>query len=112
MSKDEIMDEELTGMVNFTDETVPAQMLRMEQKPKSRDKDVAVDAQYTPIPKARRGTIDRLKSMAKWLGICGGICMLLWWFQVNDLMAMQAAYPCIVVCGILGGFGVGKNTMK
>ena len=111
MSKDEIMDEELTGMVNYTDETVPAEMPRMEQKPKVK-KTAAIDAEYAPFPNERRGTMERVKGCATWGLICGGISMLLWWFYVNDLMAIQAAYPCIVACGILGGFGVGKNTMK
>ena len=110
MSKDELMDEELAGMVSYTDETVPAEMPRMEQKPKAEKKTVA--SEYAPFPERKRGSMDRVKGCATWFGICGGISMLLWWFQVNDLMAMQAAYPCIVACGILGGFGVGKNVVK
>ena len=32
MCRDEMMDEELAGMVNFTDETVPAEMPVMERE--------------------------------------------------------------------------------
>lgn len=54
----------------------------------------------------------RLELCAKWSIICGGISMLLWWFYVNGMMDLEAAYPCIVVCALLAGFGVGKNIVK
>lgn len=116
MSKDEIMDEELIGMVSYTDETAPVEMPVMERKAKCKHYEGAENAEdaknWYPVGKQEVSLQNRLVGCVKWLGICGGISILLWWFQVNDLMAMQAAYPCIVVCGILGGFGVGKNTMK
>ena len=120
MSKDEFMDEELAGMVSYTDETVPAEMPAMEPnrseakcKPaRTEGSGEARDASWHPIKDQKTGIQERLLGCTKWAGICGGISMLLWWFQVNDLMAIQAAYPCIVACGILGGFGVGKNAMK
>ena len=112
MCKDEIMDEELTGMVNYTDETVPAEMPCMDRKPEGKEKPAAVDAEHASFPVRKRGTMDRVKGCATWGLICGGISMLMGWSYVNDLMAMQAAYPCIVACGILGGFGVGKNAVK
>ena len=108
MSKDEIMDEELTGMISHTDETMPAQMSRMEPRYKAEPKREVP----APYPNARRSTIARLKSMAKWLGICGGICMLLWWFEVNGLMAFEAAYPCIFFSGCIGCIGVGRSSVK
>lgn len=54
----------------------------------------------------------RLEGCAKWALICGSISMLLWWFYVNGMMDLEAAYPCIVVCALLAGFGVGKNIVK
>lgn len=123
MSKDEIMDEELIGMVSYTDETVPAEMPRMEHDtdpdmPKAECKHMcqegsgkSKDANWYPIEK-QVSLRDRLVGCVKWMGICGGISMLLWWFQINDLMAMQAAYPCILLCGILGGFGVGMHVKR
>ena len=124
MSKEEIMDEELIGMVSYTDETVPAEMPRMEPDASADTSKAkctnlcqegwgrAKDANWHPIENRKTSLQDRLVGCVKWMGICGGISMLLWWFQINDLMAMQAAYPCIVACGILGGFGVGKNAVK
>lgn len=126
MSKDELMDEELAGMVSYTDETVPAEMPTMEVKPRNTDNadqgvkrvkkgPVFRDEYYVPVPKApkaKRNLVDRLFDCVVWLGVCGGIAMLLWWFWQNDLMAMEAAYPCILACGVIGAFGAGINMAR
>ena len=115
MSRDELMDEELTGMVNYTDETVPTEMPRMESKPAPKEEpkhaDVR-DAEYVPLFTRKRTYMDRIAGCVKWMFPCGGIAILLWWFQINDLMAMQAAYPCILACSIVGAFGTGINVKK
>ena len=106
-------DDELAGMVNFTDETVPQQMPVMERKaapkaePKAEPKreEKAEDASFEVLPQKKRSVIDKLYDMAKWLCVCGGISMLLWWFNVNGLMAMEAAYPCILACAVIGTAG-------
>ena len=108
-------DEELAGMVNYTDETVPAQMPVMEQKsrPKAEKKaNEAPVAEYVPVQEKRRSPMDRIANSAKWGGICGAISMMLWWYEVNGMMDMEAAYPWIIVCALLAGFGVGKNVVK
>ncbi len=123
--QEEIFDEELQAMgIPFEDETEPKEMPRMEpdasaDAAKAKCKQVCQEGQgqakntnWYPMEKRNTSLQDRLVGCVKWMGICGGISMLLWWFQINDLMAMQAAYPCIVACGILGGFGVGKNAVK
>jgi hypothetical protein len=113
--KDEFMDEDLIGMVNFTDETAPQQMPVMEQKERpvvENACDAVPVADYVPLPKMQRGTMERLKHGAAWICVCGGIAMLMWWFWVNDLMAMEAAYPCILACGVIGAFGAGMNFRK
>lgn len=115
MRKDELMDEELVGMVSYTDETVPAKMPVMEQKPKTKAEpktEEAMDATYAAMPEKKRNPVDRLFDMTKWLGICGGISMLMWWFWQNDLMAMEAAYPCILLSGCIGCFGGGMSFKK
>ena len=110
-------DEELAGMVNYTDETAPAEMPVMEQKPQRNssagkaDKRVAVNCHDCPFAK-KRSLFDRLRDMAKWLGICGGICMLMWWFEMNGLMATEAARPFTFACGCIGFFGGGVNYAK
>lgn len=114
MSKDEIMDEELIGMVSYTDETVPAEMPRMEPDvPKAECKHApgaVKDASWHPVEKQNINPRNRLLGCMKWAGICGGISMLLWYFWVNDLMAMEAAYPCILASAIIGGIGVGRSS--
>lgn len=118
MCKDEFMDDELAGMVNYTDETVPAEMPAMEEKPhnteantEKRVKRVAEDCNDCPFTK-KRSFLDRLWDMTKWLGICGGICMLLWWFEMNGLMVTKAARPCAFASGCIGFFGAGMNFRK
>ena len=114
---DEIFDNDLARMVNFTDETVPAQMPVMERKVTEAPKEMpakqeaAMDEKYEPVKK-KRSDLDRLVDMTKWVCICGGISMLLWWFENNGLMALEAAYPCIIGCALLAGFGVGKNLVQ
>lgn len=104
-------DDELAGMVNYSDDTVPQQMPVMEHKaaPKADKREEkaesAMDASFEILPRKKRGVIDKLYDMAKWLCICGGIAMLLWWFNVNGLMAMEAAYPCILACAVIGTAG-------
>ena len=131
MSKDELMDEELAGMVNSTDETVPGGIPGMERERTIPQSPAATApftqgsrkgcgegpgqavpvAEYVPV-KVQRGLVDRLYSCVMWLGVCGSIAMLLWWFWQNDLMAMEAAYPCILACGVIGAFGAGINMAR
>ena len=122
MCKDDFeFGEELAGMVSYTDETVPAEMPAIKVEPRFSGEPIpekvvrvtkAEDASYAPLPKPERNMLDRLYACVLWLGICGGIAMLLWWFWQNDLMAMEAAYPCILACGVIGSFGVGMNIHK
>lgn len=118
MCKDEFMDDELAGMVNYTDETVPAEMPAMEEKShnteantEKRVKRVAEDCSDCPFTK-KRSFLDRLWDMTKWIGICGGISMLMWWFWENGMMDMDAAFFCIVVSDCIGFFGGGINYAK
>lgn len=111
---EEFFDDELVGMVNYSDDTAPQQMPVMEQKHVTERNVVVVteDDTCTAMPKMQRGTMERLKHGTAWIGVCGGIAMLMWWFWVNDLMAMEAAYPCILACGVIGAFGAGMNFRK
>lgn len=120
---EEFFDDELVGMVDYSDDTVPQQMPVMEVKSKSntnaevntdnaqvntekRVKRIAEDCSDCPFTK-KRSLFDRLWDMTKWLGICGGICMLMWWFEMNGLMATEAARPFTFACGGIGFFGAG-----
>lgn len=125
---DEMLDQELQGVMgDMILSDVPKQMPVMEVKSKSntnaqvntevntdnaqvntekRVKRVAEDCNDCPFTK-KRSLFDRLLDMTKWLGICGGICMLMWWFEMNGLMATEAARPFTFACGGVGFFGAG-----
>lgn len=109
----DMFDEELAGMVSYTDETEPAQMPVMEQKakPKSVEKPAAAAEESTETSKPtayirKRTDVQRIGSGLKWLLPCAGIAWILWMFWMDGLMAMEAAYPCILACGCIG-FGGG-----
>ena len=125
---DEMLDQELQGVMgDMILSDVPKQMPVMEAKSKSntnaevntevntanaevktenRVKRIAEDCSDCPFIK-KRSLFDRLWDMTKWLGICGGICMLMWWFEMNGLMATEAARPFTFACGGIGFFGAG-----
>ena len=113
----DMFDEELKEVMGdrYGGGETPTEMPVMEHKaapqpaPQKRE---PVDAKNVPYPKAERGFMERLRSCATWGGVCGGISMLMWWFEVNGLMAMEASYPCILGCAIIGAFGVGLNIKK
>ena len=110
----DVFDEDLIGMVNYTDETAPQQMPTMEREPITTQNVVVVtkDDTCAAFPKMQRGTMERLAHGSVWIGVCGGIAMLMWWFWMSGLMAMEAAYPCILACGVIGSFGAGMNFRK
>jgi hypothetical protein len=130
---DEMLDQELQGVMgDMIPNDVPKQMPVMEVKSKSstnaevntevntanaevetekRVKRIAEDCSDCPFTK-KRSLFDRLWDMTKWLGICGGICMLMWWFEMNGLMATEAARPFTFACGCIGCFGGGMSFKK
>lgn len=104
--EDEWIDEELQKAgVRFTDETkVPAQIPETEKPAHVK----AVNANWEPA-ESYPYHVNRLKGCVKWGLICAAISTLLCVFMSNDLMAAEAAIPCICICMILGGYGVGKR---
>ena len=119
--EEEIFDEELQALgIPFTDETAPKEMqeqgheeqIRFEGSTCRKGQEMAEGPGEARFVRPEAHLQKKLAGCAKWALICGGIAMLLWWFQTNDLMAIQAAYPCIVACGILGGFGVGMHATR
>lgn len=120
-----LFDEDLKKIMGdrYEEEEIPKEMPKMEGKPigpgiqakprmKEERREIPPVAEYVKIPDAERGLMARLASCATWLGICGGISMLMWWFNVNGLMAMEAAFPCILACTGVGSLGVGLNIRK
>ena len=120
MSGEEFFDEGLKEIMGdrYDDGETPTAMpvLEIKERPKVQKAPKAEPVmeeedpfEFTP---KERDAMARLASMAKWVMVCGGVSMLMWWFQTNGLMAMEAAYPCIVGCALLSGYGVGKNVVK
>ena len=97
----------------YDDGETPKEMPVMERKPVGPGAQAKptkiVEKTPCPFPKPPKGFLENLASCAVWTGVCGGIAMLLLWFEINGLMAQVAAFPCIVVCSILAGLGVGWN---
>lgn len=113
----ELFDEDLREIMGdrYDDGEVPTEMpvmeVKSEAKPKHEPKKIEhMDAQCCPFPEKQKTTMDRLQTCVTWLGICGGISMLMWWFWMNGLMAMEAAYPCILASAVIGGIGVGRSS--
>ena len=105
-----MFDEELAGMVNYSDDTVPQEMPVMEweevtPKQAAADTEVAAEKSRPAVYIRKRTDLQRIGSGLKWLLPCACVCFLLWQFWMNDLMAMKAAYPCIFVCGCIGASG-------
>lgn len=67
----------------------------------------ARDAQWEPVKE--NTYMDKLKACAKDALLFGGLSMMFFYFQQSGQMAASAAMPCICVCCILLGLGVGKN---
>ena len=130
---DEMLDQELQGVMgDMILSDVPKQMPVMEVKSKSntnaevntevntanaevktekRVKRIAEDCNDCPFTK-KRSLFDRLWDLTQWFGICGGISMLMWWFWMNGMMDMEAAFPCILLSGCIGCFGGGMSFKK
>ena len=103
----EMFDDDLKGLLGdiYDDGETVAEMPVIERKPRAEQKEAIRSVKFDGE------SMKRLKSGMVWSLVCGGIAMLLWWFQLNDLMDIRASYPCILACALLAGYGVGKNVM-
>lgn len=110
-----IFDEDLKSMLGgmYQDDTEPApqQIPVLEQKVEARKASAKVaEKSVEPVvefaPSKNRDWVDKAIDALKWLIVCGSISMLMWWFEVNGLMAMEAAYPCILASAMIGTGGV------
>ena len=67
----------------------------------------SVDAEWYPDRPAPN-FYDKLKRCAKSVAVFGGLNILVFYWQNSGLMADSIALPCMIVCAVLAGFGVGK----
>ncbi len=70
-----------------------------------------LDASWEPT-KPKPDTANKLIAATKWLGLFGGLCMLVWYWQLQGLMATSIAVPVMCVCNALGGWFVAKSVMQ
>ena len=118
IKKDELFDDELCGMVKFTDATTTAQkpaesekkseskLHGKEKKTSYRQTSEPVCAEYEPV---KTWYDKKTVNLVKWalLFIC--IEYLLFYWQQTGQMQESAAMPSMLVCALLAGISVGKN---
>ena len=116
--KDELFDDELCGMVKFTDATVKAQkptesQKKSESKLHGEEKKTAqkptskpMDAEYEPV---KTWYDEKTANLVKWVLIFIGLEYLFFYWQQTGKMDESAAMPSMLVCALLAGISVGKN---
>ena len=116
--KDELFDDELCGMVKFTDATVKAQnpaesekkseskLHGEEKKTHYKPTSELVDEEYEPV---KTWYDKKTVNMVKWAAVFIGLEYLVFYWQQTGQMQESAAMPSMLVCALLAGISVGKN---
>ena len=116
--KDELFDDELCGMVKFTDATAKAQKpseqdKKSEIKLHGEEKKTAhkptietVDAEYEPV---KTWYDEKIVNLVKWALLFVCLEYLFFYWQQTGQMQESAAMPSMLVCALLAGLSVGKN---
>lgn len=97
----------------FIDDTVPISEAKPKQTPKQTPKNEPkeiLDAEWHPTKK--HTWMDSLKGCVKWTMTFGGLNMLIFYWQMANLMDESIAVPCMWVCCALAGYGVGLNVWR
>lgn len=118
IKKDELFDEELCGMVKFTDattkrtrpvkegeKTVGKEPVK-QNKTAQRSIDKPVDAEYEPV---KTWYDEKTVNMVKWVVLFMALEYLFFYWQQTGQMQSTAAVPSMIVCALLAGISVGKN---
>ena len=116
--KDELFDDELCGLVKFTDETTkakkpveagkksvskePVKEKKTAQKPTEKP----MDAEYEPV---KNWYDEKTVNCVKWFLIFAGLEYLVFYWVQTGQMQESAAMPSMIVCALLAGISVGKN---
>ena len=116
--KDELFDDELCGMVKFTDATVkPQKPAEPEKKAESKlhgeekktdykETSEPVDAEYESV---KTWYDKKAVNMVKWAAVFIGLEYLVFYWMQTGQMQESAAMPSMLVCALLAGISVGKN---
>ena len=118
IKKDELFDEELCGMVKFTDATTKAQKpaepeKKLESKLHVEEKKIAQksssepsDAEYEPV---KTWYDEKAVNLVKWALFFICLEYLFFYWQQTGKMDESAAMPSMIACALLAGISVGKN---
>ena len=116
--KDELFDDELCGMVKFTDATVKEQepvesKKKQESKLHGEEKKMArketsepTDAEYEPV---KTWYDKKAVNMVKWAAVFIGLEYLVFYWMQTGQMQESAAMPSMLVCALMAGLSIGKN---
>lgn len=116
--KDELFDDELCGMVKFTDATTTAQKPAESEKKiainsHTKEKKMAqrlasepVDAEYEPV---KTWYDTKTVNLVKWPVIFIGLEYLVFYWMQTGQMQRSAAMPSMIVCVIMAGISVCRN---
>ena len=116
--KDELFDDELCGLVKFTDATTTAQQpvnteKKSANKEPTKEKKTAqkltckpMDAEYEPV---KTWYDEKVVNMVKWVVLFMSLEYLFFYWQQTGQMEESAAMPSMIVCALLAGISVGKN---
>ena len=116
--KDDLFDDELCGLVKFTDATATAQKpAETAKKPASKEHvkekktaqkttEKPVDAEYEPV---KTWYDEKAVNMVKWVVVFMGLEYLFFYWRQTGQMQESAAMPSMIVCALLAGISVGKN---
>lgn len=118
IKKDELFDDELCGMVKFTDATATAQKpvetaKKTVSKEPVKEKKMAkkpvnepMDVEYEPV---KTWYDPKTVNLVKWAVIFIGLEYLVFYWMQTGQMQESAAVPSMIVCALLAGISVGKN---
>ena len=116
--KDELFDDELCGLVKFTDATTTAQKpaeaekMTVNKEPVKENKiaqktvSKPMDAEYEPV---KTWYDENTVNLVKWVVVFMGLEYLFFYWQQTGQMQPTAAMPSMIVCALLAGISVGKN---
>lgn len=116
--KDDLFDDELCGLVKFTDATVkPTQPIKTEKKTSNKEPvkekktaqkptEKPMDAEYKPV---KTWYDEKTVNMVKWVVVFMSLEYLFFYWQQTGQMQESAAMPSMIVCALLAGISVGKN---
>ena len=116
--KDDLFDDELCGLVKFTDATTTAQKpAETEKKPvnkepvkekKAAQKSTSkpMDAEYEPVKESYGA---RVLECIKWPVVFIGLEYLIFYWQQTGQIQDSAAVPSMIACALFAGLNIGKN---